>query len=286
MPRILYPILTEPVLPPGLQPEQVTESRWHQPLSEPVRLRALPVAVVVAGLFWTPFTPAPRADTWLPPLSQPTLRSGLTTALISSSGETWAPTLPSLSLLWQQPLSQPTVRLATQQTPPAFVYAPAAASETITLDKWYQPLSGPEYSIGLPTPEQPYLSFVKAGPFPETVTADRWFQPLSQPLARGAAPFVAEIGPVFVSASVEWFQPLSIPRARAPSQYQALSYGYFVASAAPETITLDKWYEPLSIPVRYQRSADYPALTYSYAIVSAPPPPTDEPKYLLTLGVH
>lgn len=202
MTRILYPVLTEPVLTAAQQPEQVTESRWHQPLSQPVLRGALSAAILSAGLFWSGFTPAqaetitldkwfhpleqpapiPRRlseypalaysyavvpagiDGWGQPLAQPVLRKGPAASLIEASGENWAPRLPDLSLLWQQPLSLPTARIAPQ--------------------------------------------------------------------------FPAQIGPLFVSP--------------------------------PETITLDKWYHPFGVPVRYQRTAEYPALTYSYAIVSAP----------------
>lgn len=35
MTRTLYPGKVEPILTPAQRPEQVTESRWHQPWSEP-----------------------------------------------------------------------------------------------------------------------------------------------------------------------------------------------------------------------------------------------------------
>lgn len=43
--RIIYPVYQAPVLTAAQTPETVTESRWHQPWSEPVRFkRALPVS--------------------------------------------------------------------------------------------------------------------------------------------------------------------------------------------------------------------------------------------------
>ena len=48
MTRILYPIHTEPV---STSPETVTESRWHQPWSEPVRRAQVAAQAASGGIF-------------------------------------------------------------------------------------------------------------------------------------------------------------------------------------------------------------------------------------------
>jgi hypothetical protein len=38
-PRILYQQIAQPVLPPALIPERVSEDKWHRPFEEPVRFK-------------------------------------------------------------------------------------------------------------------------------------------------------------------------------------------------------------------------------------------------------
>lgn len=148
MARILYPVLTEPVLTAAQQPEQVTESRWHQPLSTPVLRGGLATAVVVAsGLFFVEAAPFPEtvtADRWFQPLSTPTRRP---------------------------------------YAPPGHIgFAQAAPfTETVTLG-WFEPFGNP---VRRPYAPPGHVALVKVAPFAETVTADRWVEPLSVPTLRG-----------------------------------------------------------------------------------------------------
>lgn len=150
MPRILYPILTEPVLTAAQQPEQVTESRWHQPLSVPVLRGGLAVAVIVASglVVGAPFAPA--------------------VAAVALEG-------------WFAPLSVPVrdVRgLATNKPTFSYSYLVASSAEVVTLDKWQRPLAEPARARpSLATAAQPYLSLA----FAETVAVDKWLQPLAVP---------------------------------------------------------------------------------------------------------
>lgn len=162
MARILYPVLTEPVLTAAQQPEQVTESRFHQPLSMPVLRGGLATAIVVAsGLFFVeaaPFPEAVTADRWFQPLSTPTRRP---------------------------------------YAPPGHIgFAQAAPfTETVTLG-WFAPFGTP---VRRPYAAPGHLAFTEAAPFGESVTADRWVEPLSVPTLRGglSAAVMASAGGVW-----------------------------------------------------------------------------------------
>ena len=75
MVRLLYPSLQEPVLTQAQTPEVVTESRWHQPWSEPVRrIVATCLVVAAASTFVTsPIVPT-DAPSWFKPLSEPIVK--------------------------------------------------------------------------------------------------------------------------------------------------------------------------------------------------------------------
>src|SRR6266852_4907962 len=71
---VQYQAHTEPV---STLKETVTEDRWHQPWSEPVRPKikpALAIALIVSGLGWDPqppIAPPQSIDKWQQPLSEP-----------------------------------------------------------------------------------------------------------------------------------------------------------------------------------------------------------------------
>src|SRR6266478_2619833 len=63
---------TEPV---SLNPETVTEDRWHQPWSEPPRFRRIAVALIASGLIAPVLNPDTQITQnfpkWYAPLSEP-----------------------------------------------------------------------------------------------------------------------------------------------------------------------------------------------------------------------
>ncbi len=94
---------TEPV---STRPETVTEDRWHQPWSEPVRPKikpALAIALIASGLGWDP-----------QPIAAPTLNTG-----------------------WQQPLSDP-VRVKPSRIIDRYPFVASAVHIG-----WFAPLSEP-----------------------------------------------------------------------------------------------------------------------------------------------
>ncbi|MBV8755404.1 MAG: hypothetical protein JO328_21330 [Hyphomicrobiales bacterium] len=181
--------------------EPVTESRWHQPFSEPVRSKIAPqlaVALIASGLAYVeapPFAERVTEDRWHQPWSEPVRTR-------------WLPPAQQQGLV---PDPQPRVSFS-----------------------WWNWLSEPVRTRWLPAAEQ------QVSPFDEDVIwADRWFAWWSEPVVK-ARPRLAEasqqwlaFAPPFSAGAVqsEWAGP-------APSlvrfQYQAFAR----APAAPELLTL------------------------------------------------
>ena len=119
MSRILYPILQAPVLTTGQFPEGVSEDKWHQPWSEPVRFKILPaLAIALAAASGNYFNPLPL------PNSDP-----------SNIASTWfAPFTDPVRVLPRLPASENPFRS----------FAPAAPfAETVMESKWHIPWSDP-----------------------------------------------------------------------------------------------------------------------------------------------
>ena len=103
------------------RPEQVTESRWHQPLSEPTRnfaaRRAAHIAIIVAasGLFapvlaTAQFPEQVTESRWHQPLSEPVrVKTRLNEALQSTTTiDPWILTQPeSVRVQWHAAFSEP-----------------------------------------------------------------------------------------------------------------------------------------------------------------------------------
>lgn len=229
----------------------VVLDRWLTSLSQPILSRSLPVAVAAQPLAWSTFTPP------------------VTLAVTVSS--------------WFQPFSQP-VRIPSRvaMLPPP-TGPPNTARETTTLDRWYSPLS-------LPVPprraQQQQAHTEPVSLSRETTTVDRWHQPLSLPVRPRLAqqpPALAWSGFTPAAAApgntvADWRAsfPDSVPRA--PSGRQLMPAHVEPVSTRPETTTLDRWHQPLSLPTYRQRpSADFglqvwTPFTPTPSLVITPPP--------------
>src|ERR1043166_7532544 len=117
MARFQYPSLTQPVAPGG---ETITEDKWHQGWTNPVRHKIAPqlaVALIASGLAYVeaaPFAETVTESRWHQPWSEPVrVRPAL------PAGEQhffeFEPT-PIISIGWHRPLAEP-VRF--RFTPPA-----------------------------------------------------------------------------------------------------------------------------------------------------------------------
>lgn len=248
MARILYPIKVEPVVTTAT-PEPVTESRWHQPLTEPTRRRALPVAVVVAGLTWCPQpVPTVTPDQFQRPFSEPVReRTGLHARQQQATAFTpAAPFAESVTVdRWLYPLaeprrSRPALDAAQQQ---ALVRSPYLVPVVDAAVGFYGAFPDRAPGRTLATAQHQATAFVQASPFTETVTADRWAQPPSQPtrritsVASHQAVIIGTSLPVVASAD-RWWRPLAEPTRRITSVAGQLAA---TRSTEPVVASPDRW---------------------------------------------
>lgn len=198
---------------PATVDNNVTLDKWQQPLSV-----AVPVAKALQGDTFVPFnTVQPVAG------------------FVSYSS-------------YQQPLS---VVPATFKAQPGYSDVPfnTAQINTVTVDKWLQPLSvAPLVAKALHT----QASFV-ALPFPQYPLA--WQQPLSQAVKSTSA---VPTQPTFVTVSVDvpkgWYQALSQAPLVAKAQFADQPLQFAPSVAADNNVTLDKWQQPLSVPAQVAKA--------------------------------
>lgn len=236
------PIIRQQSAPPSAP---VGEDSWHQPFTDPTanfaaRLRAvLAVAIVASGAFSSVFTP---------------------TTPETITADKWHQS-------WQQP-----VRRAYRPPSAGLIQSPFVPStEVVTVDKWFSPFGEVTRARGF----KPYLQSSttidpRALTLAEQVTEDRWHQPFSDPtaawadlrltrhqiaqVASGMAPGGqgATIAPEVVTAD-KWYVALS-EWPRSPKGLKSYLQPSFTvdpwALTQPETIYLDRWYSPFSVPVR------------------------------------
>lgn len=208
---------------------------------------------------------AVSVDRWLQQFSLPVWAKRLPTGGITAPPVAQVPA----TIGWLAPLTTPQFGKAVQ--PASGAAAPVSTSpETTTVDRWQQPLALPVWSKS-PRSWAPFLA-EPLSESPETSSPDRWYQPLSLPVRRPAAP--ADSPALFWSGftppppaftSFGWLPSFEVPRL--PQRPQPASGGVGPLSTAPETTTVDRWYQPMSLPV-WRRGAPY-------AVLSAPPVTSD-----------
>lgn len=140
-----YQVLTEPV---STRPETVTEDRWHQPWSEPVRKRINPklaIALAASGLFFTPQTVGEiiNADKWYAPWRDPVrVKPGLRPA-VSQNPLTFNPR-PFVSFGWYGNLSEPVrIKRGLRASLQPFFTGDTTVIPTGRLLQWYAPWREP-----------------------------------------------------------------------------------------------------------------------------------------------
>ena len=195
--RILYPILQAPVLTASQFPETVSEDKWHQPWSEPVRFKILPALAVAlaaaSGNFFNPLpvpnvNPSVVASTWFAPLSEPVR-------------------VPA--------------RLATGAQRADFLVESAPFAEDMSaMSKWYSPFRDPvRVPPSLGAGLNQFTAQDHAPPYQETVFVSEWFIPFTDPVRTkpdiGVSRQKAEAYPADSDSSIEaptsWFRALSLP---------------------------------------------------------------------------
>ena len=107
----------------------------------------------------------------------------------------------------------------------------------------------------------------------ETVTVDRWLQPLSEPLRRATLPIACTVAALAWAgvtpqgdANSAWGISLSTPVRTPAALHASLQQAHAEpVSTSPETVTESRWHVPLSEPVR-QRAALPAALQQTFAV--------------------
>jgi hypothetical protein len=281
--RFQYQALTQPILP--ITAAVVATIGWFQPLSVPTI--AKPFAHEQAA-FFSPLSQAPETvseDRWHQPLSQPVRRIPQTAVGVSVGPVSTSPETTTVDR-WYQALglpvwSKPALPSGLQQS---YAAPLSELPETVSIDRWLQQLSLPVWPArGLGVVEQ-LTSAKPVSISPENVSVDRWLQPLSQPQFskpgfRGDFAFWSGFTPVVVqSVSIGWFAPLSDPT-RAVVRPVGLAVSPVSTSA--ESTTVDRWIRPLSEPVRIQ-----PVRTgLSVGPVSTSPETTTVDRWYQALGL-
>ena len=240
-----------PVLPPSAA-EVITVDKWFRALSEPARLPSTRTPGSPDGSVAPSFVPLPSID-WFAPLAGPAPRAA---APFVAAQTFTSPVLPPSAAeivtvdKWfralSEPLRLPPVRtLASPQAAwvPTFVPPPAM--------DWHVALSTP-----VVRPAARLLSDAWFGPATlvssvEVVTVDKWFRAWSEPVrVMPSRQPDASVAPAFVPApSFGWFVALSQP-VQPPLPVQKQSFFGLLRSLVVEVVTLDKWFRPLSEPVR------------------------------------
>lgn len=233
MTRILYPIVQAPVLTTSQTPEGVTESRWHQPFSEPKRFRIAPalcIALAASGCFYT--TP-------------PTFAEQVTESR------------------WHQPFSEPqrSRALPTNEHAAAFFVRVVAPTETITVDKWFINFTEQQrFRRNLPAYLQKFeVDDSKGWTVPESVTESRWHEAFTDPLFLKFRQFQRQLyGPSFLVdtkgltnaetvTESRWHQPFSEPNWRSVNDLNRRRAFEVVSGLYPGIIktiepTVDSWF--------------------------------------------
>jgi hypothetical protein len=244
-----YQTYAAPVLPP---PEVLTEDKWHQPWSTPVR--------VVAR--------TPQYQDVAVPLFIPVPASGPATGLIAT-------------------IQSPTVFVPYQFQYEGRTKVPFAPSEVITTDKWIYPWSTPVRDrLGLRASQQPVSALV-LDPSTEITQGfeSRWHYAWSEPVrSRQLAPayqqtFAFQPPSFEVVTTDKWFSPWREPVREKPGLKPHLQQAFIAPVLDPNTqvtqLLESRWHYAWSEPVR-ARPQLLPALQQAYAApvspVSAPAP--------------
>lgn len=283
---VIYPAYQGPV---PIVVEAITEDKWHQKWSEPVRQKIDPRLSVALGssgeIYVRPLIV--QEDKWHQPWSEP-VRQKINPRLLvalGSSGEIYTRPLITQEDKWHQPWSEP-VRLkrglrSDFQQSIAFTSIPI---EQIFEDKWHQPWP-------LPVRTAPRLitganQFLALDPFPlpnpvVEATEASWHYPWSDPVRVKINPRLAAA----LIASGNTFNPFAIPNTGtatsavdSPVSFEILdrrvliypSYQGPPPTVVAEVITEDKWHQAWSEPVRTRR---WLQAALQQALIFNPQPP-------------
>lgn len=277
-----------------------TIDEWFRPLSEPTRRK---VSVANQPSYThdpTPFVPGP--DSWQRPLSEPVLAKPKT-----HTQPDWYPQPIAGDTTvdeWHRPLSEPVRRKVSVANQPSLAWTPQPIADDTRLDEWYSPLSEPVRRAVRYQSEVYYAPYVEV--VVEEVTLDKWYAPLSEPVRPKRK---AEEGyawaPQPIAGDVRLgYEPLSEPVRPKPKQYESFFWSYTlvvvqsgnddvraaqfdseilsrrsvlypthfepIRFVSDEVVTVDKWFRPLSEPVRREVVRQEGAIPWAPLVQAAP----------------
>ncbi len=154
---------------------------------------------------------------------------------------------------------------------PALVYVAPPAS---VVEQWFMPLGEPARRLTMPARSEQFFVYA-----PPTVTLD-WLLPLSEPVrqllpvsAQQVLAYVGVVAPEVISVD-KWFAPLSEPARFPPMLPVPLQQALAYVEAEPfaETVTIDRWLQPLSIPAQRVLLGLSPAVQQFTATDTVTPP--------------
>jgi hypothetical protein len=260
------------VEPVSTEPERTQVDKWYQPASIPSRnwatRAAFSLAAVIGPHFVGPLEPIVQAeeltlDKWESRVSQPVFKRKNYNWLTGGAVDPSQP-IPRLDS-WFAPTSQPTRKV------------PYRLGETVrpilpVVPPIQPPQAQPAFKVKQRTSDTGFLNFEPVAP--EVITLDKWFSQLPEPQRRRRTPegsVVQPIVPIVPAALPPLVQP-AFKTKRVDSQFGFLNFEP-VAPAPPETVTVDKWLSPATLPI-YRISAH---ATYQSLFYHATPIPTVTP---------
>lgn len=250
------------VLTQAQTPEEVTESRWHQPWSEPVRKSVIAAALIAPAAFLVQaiFQETVFVDKWFAPLSEPVRvkpaqRAALQQAYFAEpQGQTQPESVSEDK--WHQAWSEP-VRLKPGLGSQHQRALSAPSNFIIAFGQgWFTPLSEP---VRLPIGLHARLQQTEAAVHGETPVTFAYYRWLNEPV-RLKPGLRSDLQQFYTSDTIAfsnrnyptWFAPLSTP-VRVPRRVawqQPITQDYTVPSPAA---SLQGWYNWWSEPKRFKR---------------------------------
>lgn len=251
----LYQSVADPI--PIISGETVTVDKWFRSLTEPTRRGGFPAYEQQALAFVkaAPFPESVSIDRWGQPLSEPIRRKikppEAASAFVSVVS---APSPGSGDVLFSQ-INQSVI--VSKSLLYQSVFEPVRFTATppvvVSVDSWYRPLSTP--------PDAGFGSIDLSVTFAAVEPSFAWYQPLNEPPRRKVSvtphpttAFVPVVAAPEVITVDKWFRPLVEPVRRtglAASEQQALTLGPF-----PVTASLNGWGQPFSEPQRRRARVD------------------------------
>lgn len=272
----LYQQHTEPVSTDA-GTEVITVSKWFKSFTDPTRRSGIAVALIASGAVISPWAltqaEAVTESRWHQPYSEPVRVKKLAAAQQQSLA--WTPITIAAPGSDDVRFNQANWTLLSRKTTLyQSIAEPVTVARTdVTADSWFSPLSQPQTARKLPASEQQFVAYVKSDE-----SKYSWFTPFSVPTSRvrptprhEASLVVKQPEPL-----TPWLQPLASPLNI--KKYRQDTNTGFIYAPATEIITTDKWFEPLSEPIR--RKAKPPDSASDLISVAAATPGDDDVQFV------